>query len=91
MGPIRALNTLGFENATRSDRHDFTHLPCDHDSHSNIKSTRIPKYNAKRSIQSRFSVQNVFRNDMTHLPWDHKSLSSIKSTRIPKYNAKQSV
>ncbi|KAF7812420.1 uncharacterized protein G2W53_033396 [Senna tora] len=31
-------------------RHDFTLLPCDHESHSSIKSTRIPKYNVKRSV-----------------------------------------
>ncbi|KAF7844454.1 uncharacterized protein G2W53_001359 [Senna tora] len=42
-------------------------------------------------MQSRFSVQNLFRHDLTHLPYDHKPNSSIRSTRIPKYNAKRSV
>ncbi|KAF7842083.1 uncharacterized protein G2W53_004381 [Senna tora] len=28
----------------------MTHLPRDHEPHSSIKSTRIPKYNAKRSV-----------------------------------------
>ncbi|KAF7812561.1 uncharacterized protein G2W53_033537 [Senna tora] len=27
----------------------MTHLPCDHEPHSGIRSTWIPKYNAKRS------------------------------------------
>ncbi|KAF7832170.1 uncharacterized protein G2W53_014503 [Senna tora] len=97
--PIRALNTLGFPNTTRSDRfyslahnafdlyffisfeiqlrfsvqtmfrHHLKHLPCNRKSHSSIKSTRIPKCNAKRS----------------------ESNSSIKSTRIPYYNARRSV
>ncbi|KAF7832238.1 uncharacterized protein G2W53_014571 [Senna tora] len=75
--------------------HEFTHLPCDHESDSTIKSTQIPKYNAKQSnafeIQSRFSIQNVFRQDFTDLPSDHESHLSIKSTRIPKYIAKRSV
>ncbi|KAF7832171.1 uncharacterized protein G2W53_014504 [Senna tora] len=31
-------------------RHEFTNLPRDHESRSSIKSTQIPKYNAKRSI-----------------------------------------
>ncbi|KAF7832154.1 uncharacterized protein G2W53_014487 [Senna tora] len=31
-------------------RQDFTRLPCNHESHSSIKSTRIPKYNEKRSV-----------------------------------------
>ncbi|KAF7808148.1 uncharacterized protein G2W53_040309 [Senna tora] len=57
--------------------HDFTHLPSDHEPHSSIKSTRIPKYNAKR-------------NDWIHLPSDHEPHSSIKSNRIPKYNEKRS-
>ncbi|KAF7832017.1 uncharacterized protein G2W53_014350 [Senna tora] len=101
--PIRPLNPLGFQNAMRNDRHDYTHLPCDHDSHSNIKSTRIPKYNAKRStfhaITSPIRALNPLgfqnttrsdRHDLTHLPFDRESRSSIKSTRIPKYNAKRS-
>ncbi|KAF7839110.1 uncharacterized protein G2W53_007592 [Senna tora] len=29
-------------------RHDFTLLPCDHESHSSIKSAQIPKYKAKQ-------------------------------------------
>ncbi|KAF7821393.1 uncharacterized protein G2W53_026848 [Senna tora] len=91
-------------------RHDLTNLPCDHEPHSSIKSTRIPKYNAETSfgltyatkrsnfyfsgsleIQSRFSVQNVFRHDLTHLPSDHEPHSSIKSTQIRKYNSNRSV
>ncbi|KAF7807542.1 uncharacterized protein G2W53_039703 [Senna tora] len=75
--------------------------------HSSFKSTRIPKYNAKRSvwltcartrlnlyflssfeIQSRFSIQNMFRHNLSHLSCDHEPHSSIKSTRIPKYNVK---
>ncbi|KAF7812418.1 uncharacterized protein G2W53_033394 [Senna tora] len=43
---IRDLNPLGFPSTTRSDRT----LPCDHDSPLSIKSTRIPKYNGKRSV-----------------------------------------
>ncbi|KAF7832051.1 uncharacterized protein G2W53_014384 [Senna tora] len=31
--------------------HNLTHLPRDHESLSSIKSTRIPKYNAKRSVR----------------------------------------
>ncbi|KAF7832150.1 uncharacterized protein G2W53_014483 [Senna tora] len=42
-------------------------------------------------IQSRFSVQNVFRQDFRHFPCDHESDSSIKSTKIHKYNAKRSI
>ncbi|KAF7807546.1 uncharacterized protein G2W53_039707 [Senna tora] len=49
--PIRELNQLGFPNTTRSDRHDLTHLPCDHEPHLSIKYTRIPKYNAKRAFR----------------------------------------
>ncbi|KAF7824004.1 uncharacterized protein G2W53_022148 [Senna tora] len=30
--------------------HDLTLLPCNHESHSTIKTTWIPKYNAKRSV-----------------------------------------
>ncbi|KAF7812412.1 uncharacterized protein G2W53_033388 [Senna tora] len=48
--PIQALSPLGFPNTTRSDRQDFKHLPLDHESHSSIQSTRISKYNAKRSV-----------------------------------------
>ncbi|KAF7831972.1 uncharacterized protein G2W53_014305 [Senna tora] len=40
---IQALNPLGFPNTTQSDRHE---------SHSSIKSIRIPKYNAKQSHES---------------------------------------
>ncbi|KAF7808147.1 uncharacterized protein G2W53_040308 [Senna tora] len=72
-------------------RHDLKHLPSNHEPHSSVKSTRIPKYNVKWSIQSRFSIHNVFRHDLTHLPCDHEPLSSIKSTRVPKYNTKRSV
>ncbi|KAF7832056.1 uncharacterized protein G2W53_014389 [Senna tora] len=28
----------------------MTHLPCDHESNSSVKSTRIPEYNAKRLV-----------------------------------------
>ncbi|KAF7844455.1 uncharacterized protein G2W53_001360 [Senna tora] len=28
----------------------MTHLPYDHEPHSSVISTRIPKYNAKRSV-----------------------------------------
>ncbi|KAF7839133.1 uncharacterized protein G2W53_007615 [Senna tora] len=31
-------------------RHDLTQLPRDHDNPSSIKSTRIPKFNTKRSV-----------------------------------------
>ncbi|KAF7842011.1 uncharacterized protein G2W53_004309 [Senna tora] len=31
-------------------RKDFTRLPFDRESHLSIKSTRIPKYNAKRLV-----------------------------------------
>ncbi|KAF7808168.1 uncharacterized protein G2W53_040329 [Senna tora] len=55
---------------------ELTHHPCDHVPYSTIKSTRIPKYNAKRS-------------DLTHLPSDQVPQSSFKSARIPKYNAKR--
>ncbi|KAF7821392.1 uncharacterized protein G2W53_026847 [Senna tora] len=48
--PIRALKPLGFPNPTRSDLHDLPHLPWDHEPHSSFKSTRIPKYKAKRSV-----------------------------------------
>ncbi|KAF7807562.1 uncharacterized protein G2W53_039723 [Senna tora] len=48
--PIRALNPLGFPNTTQSDRHDLTHIPCDHKPHSSNKSARIPTHNAKRSV-----------------------------------------
>ncbi|KAF7808094.1 uncharacterized protein G2W53_040255 [Senna tora] len=47
MSPIRAINPIGYPNTRRSDRHDLTDLPCNHETHSSIKSTRIPKYNAK--------------------------------------------
>ncbi|KAF7835290.1 uncharacterized protein G2W53_010149 [Senna tora] len=50
--PIRALNQLGFPNTTRSDRQDFTLLPIGNEFYSSIKSTRIPKYNAKRSREA---------------------------------------
>ncbi|KAF7808098.1 uncharacterized protein G2W53_040259 [Senna tora] len=65
MTPIRAINPLGFANTTRSDRsfdiqsrfaiqnvyrHDLTDLPYDHEPGLSMKSTRIPKYNAKRSF-----------------------------------------
>ncbi|KAF7808163.1 uncharacterized protein G2W53_040324 [Senna tora] len=50
MTPIRVINPLGFANTTRSDRHDLTYLPCDHEPHWRNKSTRIPKYKAKRPI-----------------------------------------
>ncbi|KAF7839129.1 uncharacterized protein G2W53_007611 [Senna tora] len=69
-------------------RHDLTHLPCYHESHSGIKSTRIPKYNAKRS-ESHWSIK------CTRIPkYNAKQLEShlrIKSTRIPKYNAKRKI
>ncbi|KAF7812583.1 uncharacterized protein G2W53_033559 [Senna tora] len=48
--PIHALDPLGYRNTTGSNRHDLTHLPCDHESHSSIRSTQIPKYKAKRSV-----------------------------------------
>ncbi|KAF7808167.1 uncharacterized protein G2W53_040328 [Senna tora] len=41
-------------------------------------------------IQSRFTIQNVFRHDLTSFPCDHDPYSSIISTQIPKYNAKRS-
>ncbi|KAF7807351.1 uncharacterized protein G2W53_039512 [Senna tora] len=47
--PIRASKPLRFPNTTRSDRHDLKHLPSSHEPHSSVKSTRIPKYNVKRS------------------------------------------
>ncbi|KAF7832155.1 uncharacterized protein G2W53_014488 [Senna tora] len=56
-----------------------------HESHSSIKSTQIPKYNAKRSFKM------CVRRDFTHLRRDHESLSSIKSNLILKPHAKQSV
>ncbi|KAF7821587.1 hypothetical protein G2W53_027042 [Senna tora] len=77
--PIVAFNPLGFPNTTRSDRPN-----------SCVKSTRIPKYNVKRSIQSADSIHNLFRHDLTHLSCDHEPHLSIKSTRIPKYNVKRS-
>ncbi|KAF7808149.1 uncharacterized protein G2W53_040310 [Senna tora] len=49
MSPIRPLNPHGLPNTTRSDRHDLIHLASDDETHSSIKSTQIPKYNAKRS------------------------------------------
>ncbi|KAF7832919.1 uncharacterized protein G2W53_015252 [Senna tora] len=61
----------------------MTQLPRDHEPNSRIKSTRISKYNAKRS--------NLFIHDLTNLPYDHEPYSSNKSTRIPKYNAKRSI
>ncbi|KAF7812558.1 uncharacterized protein G2W53_033534 [Senna tora] len=89
--------------------HDFTHLPCDHESHSSFEGNLIPKYKARRSvrpncgttylnlyflkyfeIQSRFSIQNVFRHDLKHLPCGLVSHSSYKSSRLPEYNAKRS-
>ncbi|KAF7802305.1 uncharacterized protein G2W53_041416 [Senna tora] len=77
--PIRALNPLRFLNPTRTGRHDLTHLPCDNEPRLSIKSIQIPKYNAKRSLQSRFSIQNGFRHDLKHLPCDHEPHSSIKN------------
>ncbi|KAF7844349.1 uncharacterized protein G2W53_001254 [Senna tora] len=47
---VGALNPLEFPNTTRRDRHDFTHIPYDHEPYSSIKSTRIRKYNPERSI-----------------------------------------
>ncbi|KAF7821394.1 uncharacterized protein G2W53_026849 [Senna tora] len=76
--PIRALNPLGFQNTTRSDRPELTYLPCDDEPCLSIKSTLIHKYNAKRW------------QDLTHLPYDHEPHSRITSTRIPIYNAKLS-
>ncbi|KAF7832924.1 uncharacterized protein G2W53_015257 [Senna tora] len=75
---IRALNPAGFPNTTRSDRHDLTHLPWDHEPNLSIKSTQIPTYNAKRQ-------------DFRHLRCDHEPHSRIKSTRTPKYNAKRTL
>ncbi|KAF7832099.1 uncharacterized protein G2W53_014432 [Senna tora] len=48
--PIGPSTPFRFSNTSRSDRHQFTQLPYDHESHSTIKSTRLPKYNAKRSV-----------------------------------------
>ncbi|KAF7808082.1 uncharacterized protein G2W53_040243 [Senna tora] len=72
-------------------QHDLTHIPCNHKSHSSIKSTRIPKYNAKRSIQKRFSYHIVFRLDLKNLPFDHEPDWSITSARTPKYNVKRTI
>ncbi|KAF7807371.1 uncharacterized protein G2W53_039532 [Senna tora] len=68
-------------------RHDLTHLPRDHEPHSSIKSTQIPKYNAKRSV---LLTCATIRHDMTHLECDHEPNLRIKFTRISKYNAKRS-
>ncbi|KAF7802304.1 uncharacterized protein G2W53_041415 [Senna tora] len=38
------------KDLTKRRQHDLTHLPCDPEPHSSIKSTRIPKYNAKQSV-----------------------------------------
>ncbi|KAF7808086.1 uncharacterized protein G2W53_040247 [Senna tora] len=48
--PVLTLNLLGFPNTIGIDWHDLTHLPYDHEPHTNIKSTRILKYTAKRSF-----------------------------------------
>ncbi|KAF7807353.1 uncharacterized protein G2W53_039514 [Senna tora] len=80
---IRALKPLGFPNTTRSDRHDLTNLPSDHEPHSSFKSTQIPKYNAMQS--------NVFIQDLKHLSCEHEPHPRNKTTRIPKYNAKRSI
>ncbi|KAF7832232.1 uncharacterized protein G2W53_014565 [Senna tora] len=74
--PIPALNPLGFQKRTRSERHNFTRLPCNHESHSSIKSTRIPKDNAKRS--ARLDAPSM----RSRVPF------GIQSTRIFKYNEK---
>ncbi|KAF7823941.1 uncharacterized protein G2W53_022085 [Senna tora] len=57
-------------------RHDLKNLPCDHEPHSRIKSTWIPKYNAKRSAWLDTPSNN------------HEPHSTNKSHQIPKYNAK---
>ncbi|KAF7832160.1 uncharacterized protein G2W53_014493 [Senna tora] len=80
MCPIRALNPIGFQNTTRSV--GLTHL---------CNNTFVLYFLKSFEIQSRFSIQNVFRQDFTDLPFHHKSHSSIKSTRIPDYKAKRSV
>ncbi|KAF7812434.1 uncharacterized protein G2W53_033410 [Senna tora] len=46
--PIRALNPLEFPNIMRTDR--FDSLVPQQELDSTIKSTQIPKCNAKRSI-----------------------------------------
>ncbi|KAF7821440.1 uncharacterized protein G2W53_026895 [Senna tora] len=65
-------------------RHHSTYLPCDHKVYSSIKSTGIPKYNAKRSFSLICATTRLNFSQLalySEQPWSYYNLPRVEECR----------